>query len=206
MTPAAASDVGLDGRGGARADASSGLVHFFSRSRQKLWQKGETSGTRCTSSRFADCDDDAVLVRVSAEGGVSRRTRRASLRVVAKDLQRDSGRTRGSYVWNYCVTAGRVARKWEKRRSNWWSPVDEDDHRVSKRRPTCGFTPRTATKSGLDPALVKTTPPPRVELSSREENRVAVDVGLSGSDASVQGEVEPVTERNRTVHLGPEGK
>jgi phosphoribosyl-ATP pyrophosphohydrolase/phosphoribosyl-AMP cyclohydrolase len=48
---------------------SSGLVHFFSRSRQKLWQKGETSGNTMHVVEIAhDCDDDAVLVRVSADG------------------------------------------------------------------------------------------------------------------------------------------
>jgi len=48
---------------------SSGLVHFFSRSRQKLWQKGETSGNTMHVIEIShDCDDDAVLVRVSADG------------------------------------------------------------------------------------------------------------------------------------------
>jgi phosphoribosyl-ATP pyrophosphohydrolase/phosphoribosyl-AMP cyclohydrolase len=48
---------------------SSGLVHFFSRSRQKLWQKGETSGNTMHVVEIAhDCDDDAVVVRVSADG------------------------------------------------------------------------------------------------------------------------------------------
>jgi phosphoribosyl-AMP cyclohydrolase / phosphoribosyl-ATP pyrophosphohydrolase len=48
---------------------SSGLVHFFSRSRQKLWQKGETSGhVLHVVEVVADCDDDAVLVRASAQG------------------------------------------------------------------------------------------------------------------------------------------
>ena len=48
---------------------SSGLVHFFSRSRQKLWQKGETSGnTLRVVEVVLDCDEDAVLVRVNADG------------------------------------------------------------------------------------------------------------------------------------------
>ena len=45
------------------------IFHFFSRSRQKLWQKGETSGNTLHVVEIAhDCDDDAVLVRVSADG------------------------------------------------------------------------------------------------------------------------------------------
>jgi phosphoribosyl-ATP pyrophosphohydrolase/phosphoribosyl-AMP cyclohydrolase len=48
---------------------SSGLVHFYSRSRQKLWQKGETSGNVMHVVEVQlDCDEDAVLVRVNADG------------------------------------------------------------------------------------------------------------------------------------------
>ena len=48
---------------------SSGLVHFFSRSRQKIWQKGETSGNTLRVVEVAlDCDEDAVLVRVNPDG------------------------------------------------------------------------------------------------------------------------------------------
>ncbi|MHB8378664.1 MAG: bifunctional phosphoribosyl-AMP cyclohydrolase/phosphoribosyl-ATP diphosphatase HisIE [Acidimicrobiales bacterium] len=48
---------------------SSGFVHFFSRSRQKLWQKGETSGNVLhVTDVTLDCDEDAVLVSVHADG------------------------------------------------------------------------------------------------------------------------------------------
>lgn len=48
---------------------STGLVHFFSRSRQKLWQKGETSGnTLHVVEVTLDCDEDAVLVRATQDG------------------------------------------------------------------------------------------------------------------------------------------
>jgi phosphoribosyl-ATP pyrophosphohydrolase/phosphoribosyl-AMP cyclohydrolase len=48
---------------------SSGLVHYYSRSREKLWQKGETSGNvqRLRSFRY-DCDMDTLLVMVDQEG------------------------------------------------------------------------------------------------------------------------------------------
>ena len=47
----------------------SGLVTFYSRSRNKLWTKGETSGNvlRLVSLQ-EDCDADAVLVMVRPEG------------------------------------------------------------------------------------------------------------------------------------------
>jgi phosphoribosyl-AMP cyclohydrolase len=47
----------------------SGYVTFFSRTRNKLWTKGETSGNRLkVREMFVDCDDDTVLVRVECEG------------------------------------------------------------------------------------------------------------------------------------------
>jgi phosphoribosyl-AMP cyclohydrolase len=47
----------------------SGYVTFFSRTRQELWTKGETSGNRLRLvSANTDCDRDTVLVRVEVEG------------------------------------------------------------------------------------------------------------------------------------------
>jgi phosphoribosyl-AMP cyclohydrolase / phosphoribosyl-ATP pyrophosphohydrolase len=47
----------------------SGLATFYSRSKQRLWQKGETSGNRLkVRGVFADCDDDALLVLADPEG------------------------------------------------------------------------------------------------------------------------------------------
>jgi len=46
-----------------------GFVTFFSRSRNELWTKGETSGNRLqVTSLFTDCDDDTVLVNVKRLG------------------------------------------------------------------------------------------------------------------------------------------
>ena len=46
-----------------------GYVTFYSRTRQKLWTKGETSGNRLrVITALTDCDRDTVLVRVFVEG------------------------------------------------------------------------------------------------------------------------------------------
>lgn len=47
----------------------SGYVTFFSRSRNTLWTKGETSGNRLQVVRLlTDCDEDTVLVRARRLG------------------------------------------------------------------------------------------------------------------------------------------
>ncbi len=46
-----------------------GFVTFWSRTRNKLWMKGETSGNRLRVVSVAtDCDTDALLFRVEVEG------------------------------------------------------------------------------------------------------------------------------------------
>jgi phosphoribosyl-AMP cyclohydrolase len=46
-----------------------GFVTFWSRTRQKLWMKGETSGNRLrVVSASTDCDQDTLLFRVFVEG------------------------------------------------------------------------------------------------------------------------------------------
>jgi phosphoribosyl-AMP cyclohydrolase len=49
---------------------STGKMHYWSRSRQKLWLKGETSGhTQELVSWYCDCDGDALLFAVRQTGG-----------------------------------------------------------------------------------------------------------------------------------------
>jgi phosphoribosyl-ATP pyrophosphohydrolase/phosphoribosyl-AMP cyclohydrolase len=50
---------------------SSGFAHYWSRSRQQLWMKGETSGhTQKIVKVIADCDYDALLYIVEQKGPV----------------------------------------------------------------------------------------------------------------------------------------
>ena len=47
----------------------SGYVTFFSRTRNTLWTKGETSGNRLTVRQvLLDCDEDTLLIKVRREG------------------------------------------------------------------------------------------------------------------------------------------
>lgn len=48
---------------------ASGYTHFWSRSREKFWKKGESSGhVQEVKSIFFDCDRDAVLIKVIQHG------------------------------------------------------------------------------------------------------------------------------------------
>jgi len=52
-----------------RLTRESGEAHFFSRSRDRLWRKGETSGNTLTVEELRDdCDGDAILLRVRPNG------------------------------------------------------------------------------------------------------------------------------------------
>ncbi len=61
--------VAFADRAALERTVSSGLAHYYSRSRATLWQKGETSGhvQRVTEVRL-DCDGDTVLYRVDQTG------------------------------------------------------------------------------------------------------------------------------------------
>ncbi len=52
-----------------RQSVSSGYAHYFSRSRNKLWKKGETSGNvQEIKDIFFDCDNDSILLKVIQKG------------------------------------------------------------------------------------------------------------------------------------------
>jgi len=55
-----------------------GQAHFWSRSRQTLWRKGETSGNGLTLVEMrVDCDQDALLLRVRPAGPACHTGRRS---------------------------------------------------------------------------------------------------------------------------------
>ncbi len=59
--------------------AKSGEAVYWSRSRNKLWRKGEESGhTQKVRELRLDCDSDAILLRVDQAGGIACHTGRES--------------------------------------------------------------------------------------------------------------------------------
>ncbi|MBV8819673.1 MAG: phosphoribosyl-AMP cyclohydrolase [Acidobacteriaceae bacterium] len=61
--------VGFMNRAAFDKTLETGYATFFSRSRNKLWLKGETSGHRLVVKHIStDCDQDALLIQVEALG------------------------------------------------------------------------------------------------------------------------------------------
>lgn len=62
-----------------RRTLETGEVVYWSRSRQQLWHKGESSGnTQVVKSLSVDCDGDVVLLRVEQRGGAACHTGKRS--------------------------------------------------------------------------------------------------------------------------------
>lgn len=58
---------------------ASGEAHYWSRSRRKLWRKGEESGhVQKVRSVRLDCDEDVILLEVEQQGGIACHTGRHS--------------------------------------------------------------------------------------------------------------------------------
>ena len=62
-----------------RLTAEEGQAVYWSRSRGKLWRKGETSGHQQLVAEIRlDCDDDVILLKVEQKGGIACHTGRRS--------------------------------------------------------------------------------------------------------------------------------
>ncbi|MEO8134374.1 MAG: phosphoribosyl-AMP cyclohydrolase [Betaproteobacteria bacterium] len=66
-------------RDALKRTAQSGEAIYWSRSRKKLWRKGEESGfVQRVREILLDCDQDAIVLRVEQEGGIACHTGRHS--------------------------------------------------------------------------------------------------------------------------------
>lgn len=87
LVPAIAQDAGTGrvlmfahmNREALQRTVETGEAHYWSRSRNRLWHKGEESGhTQRVRSIGLDCDGDVVLLTVEQAGGIACHTGRAS--------------------------------------------------------------------------------------------------------------------------------
>ncbi len=64
--------VGFMNEEAFRRTRETGFVTFYSRTRQKLWTKGETSGNKLAVEEIrVDCDDDSLVVLARQTGGAT---------------------------------------------------------------------------------------------------------------------------------------
>lgn len=62
-----------------RLTAETGLAHYWSRSRRKLWKKGEESGhLQQVREIRLDCDEDVIVLQIEQSGGIACHTGRES--------------------------------------------------------------------------------------------------------------------------------
>jgi len=140
---------------------STGLVHFFSRSRQTLWQKGETSGNFLHAVEvILDCDEDAILVRVRADGPTCHDGSTSCFTpwLWRKILQREHEGSKDSYVVSLLAqgTAHAARKVGEEAVEVVVAALSEDDERVISETADLWFHTLVMLRSrGLDPAAVE---------------------------------------------------
>ena len=140
---------------------SSGLVHFFSRSRQKLWRKGETSGNELRVVEVVlDCDEDAVLVRAAPSGPICHDGSTSCFTpwLWRRILQREEENSQSSYVASSLREGPNfVARKvGEEAVELVVASLGEDDERVISEAADLWFHTLLLLRSrDIDPAAVE---------------------------------------------------
>ncbi len=85
-----------------------GEAHYWSRSRSKLWYKGEESGnTQQVKAMYIDCDGDVVLLKVEQKGGAACHTGYNSC--FYRRMESDGDLTRIARFWDR--SSGKTIRK-----------------------------------------------------------------------------------------------
>jgi phosphoribosyl-AMP cyclohydrolase / phosphoribosyl-ATP pyrophosphohydrolase len=144
-----------------RLTRETGEAHFFSRSRNRLWRKGETSGnTLAVEELRDDCDGDALLLRVNPAGPACHT---GSLSCFAPWLwrriaERAATRPAGSYVASLLASgpAGAARKLGEEGVEAALAGAAESDERVISELADLWFASYVLLAArGLDPAAVE---------------------------------------------------
>jgi phosphoribosyl-ATP pyrophosphohydrolase/phosphoribosyl-AMP cyclohydrolase len=144
-----------------RLTRETGEAHFWSRSRGRLWRKGETSGnTLAVDELRDDCDGDAFLLRVRPNGPACHTSSISCFAPWLWRTVRERAETRpdGSYVAELLDGGpGTVARKLgEEGVEAALAVASEDDERVVSELADLWFASYVALAArGLDPAAVE---------------------------------------------------
>jgi phosphoribosyl-ATP pyrophosphohydrolase/phosphoribosyl-AMP cyclohydrolase len=144
-----------------RLTCETGEAHFFSRSRDRLWRKGETSGnTLAVEELRDDCDGDTYLLRVRPNGPACHT---GSISCFAPWLwrrirERAETRPEGSYVAELldCGRSAVAQKLGEEGVEAALAVASEDDERVISEVADLWFASYVALAArGLDPATVE---------------------------------------------------
>jgi phosphoribosyl-ATP pyrophosphohydrolase/phosphoribosyl-AMP cyclohydrolase len=144
-----------------RLTRDTGLAHFWSRSRRRLWQKGETSGnTLAVVELRDDCDGDAILLRVDPAGPACHTGSESCFApwLWRRVAERAHSRPEGSYVARL-LDAGQAAcaqKLGEEGVEAALAVASESDERVISELADLWFASYVALAArGLDPAAVE---------------------------------------------------
>ena len=184
LVPAVVQDV-ADGRvlmvayldaAALAATLATGEVHFHSRSRDRLWRKGETSGNVLRLRNLAiDCDGDALLISVDPVGPTCHRGTRSCF---------DAADTADAASSAAAATAAATARQGFEWLETLWATIDSR----SAADPATSYTARLLA-SGVDgPARKVAEEATEVLMAAKDDAVAAADRRDSTRDA-LTGEV-----------------
>ena len=143
-----------------RLTRETGEAWFWSRSRERLWRKGETSGnTLAVEELRDDCDGDAILLRVQPAGPVCHTGASSCFApwLWRRIKEREQERPSGSYVVSLLDDPGLAARKvGEEGLEAALAGAGESDERVVEEVADLVFHAYVLLAArGLDPELVE---------------------------------------------------
>ncbi len=79
-------------------------AHYFSRTKQRIWQKGESSGNiQIVKDMFIDCDSDTLLIKVEQVGGIACHTGRKSCFFTKLESDEIVSEVQKSAIENYSI-------------------------------------------------------------------------------------------------------
>ena len=158
------------------ATLATGEVHFHSRSRDRLWRKGETSGNVLRLRNLAiDCDGDALLISVDPVGPTCHRGTRSCF---------DAADTADAASSAAAATAAATARQGFEWLETLWATIDSR----SAADPATSYTARLLA-SGVDgPARKVAEEATEVLMAAKDDAGAAADRRDSTRDA-LTGEV-----------------
>jgi phosphoribosyl-AMP cyclohydrolase / phosphoribosyl-ATP pyrophosphohydrolase len=170
------------------ATLATGEVHFHSRSRDRLWRKGETSGNVLRLLDMAvDCDGDALLLLVDPTGPTCHRNTRSCFDPADADVSANASLP-GSDVVSVATAAGPAAAPLAGQGFEWletlWATIDKR----AAADPAASYTARLLA-GGVDAPARKVTEEATEVLMAAKDDAVAQSGVRAATREALAGEV-----------------